>query len=64
MPDLKHKNQNAFIINLRKEPVIANAVAPLPASVGGQPLAVNAGIGAAIQVFSNPAEDQRGGGSV
>lgn len=60
VPDSQHENNELSVLYFREQSIISDAITPLAASVGGQAFAMHAWIGAAFQILSDPAEDQRG----
>lgn len=59
MADVEHQDHDVAILYISDEAIVADAVAPLPAAVRRQPLAVQPRILAALEVLADPPEDQR-----
>ena len=64
MTDLEDCDEDDIILNAAEDPIVPDAVPPFAAAVRGETLAVDPRIGAALQVFSDPAQDQSGSRSV
>ena len=60
MPDVQHQNDDAFILDIGNQAIVADTVAPFAATIGGKPLAMLARVLAALQILADPSQKKRG----
>ena len=58
MTDVQNQNQNLVVLNIGNQAVVPDAIAPLPAAIGGQSFSMLTRIGTSFQIFSDLRENQ------
>ena len=60
MPDMQHQDDNALILDIGNQAIVADAVTPFTAMVGGEALAVLTRVLTALQILADPSQKQSG----
>ena len=60
MPDMQHQDDDALILDISDQAIVADTVAPFTAMVGGEALAVLTRVLTALQILADPSQKQSG----